>query len=158
MVLVPDEFAPQPAVPGVRFVRITAMGDEVLDAFLAMQSSAYSMAMANPAWRAMIQAGLRDGWMTAAALERGGVLVSGASLIIGAGVAELAGVGTLPAQRRRGLAADVCTRLLATYFDGGHDLCWLSAAERAEGTYRRLGFRGIGTQHNYGRPARVATG
>lgn len=65
------------------------------------------------------------------------------------GIAELAGVGTANAFRRRGVASSVSSALMADFFQTG-DAVWLSAGdETAEAVYRRLGFRTVGTQANY---------
>ena len=62
-------------------------------------------------------------------------------------VAEMAGVATLPTFRRRGIAADLCYRLLKRGFDQGLDLVWLSAADDAAvSLYLKLGFQRAGDQ------------
>lgn len=62
-------------------------------------------------------------------------------------VAEMAGVATLPAYRRRGIAAHLCHFLLEIGFGQGLELVWLSAAdERAVALYHTLGFRPSGEQ------------
>lgn len=73
---------------------------------------------------------------------------AGASLLLGADVAELAGVWTHPGWRHRGLARQVSHALLATAFDDGVALAWLSAAEGALRLYQALGFQRVGTQVN----------
>ena len=123
-----------------------------LTAFLRGQSVAYGGSGADGealAWLPSLLAGLERGTIMAAALELEGELVSGATLIFGGGVAELAGVWTEPRRRRQGLAFEVCRRLLADAFDRGLELGWLSAAEEGLGVYRRLGFERVGTQLNY---------
>jgi ribosomal protein S18 acetylase RimI-like enzyme len=156
MALGASDLAPAAPVPGTRFVMLGPGDGALLSAFLAMQGRAYGMPMtdADEGWYELMRAGLADGAIMAGALMRDGQVVSGASLLLGAGAAELAGVGTRPEGQRQGLASDACGRLLAAYFQAGHDLCWLSAAEGAEGVYRRLGFRTVGEQRNYGRPPR----
>jgi ribosomal protein S18 acetylase RimI-like enzyme len=67
-----------------------------------------------------------------------------------AGVAELAGVGTLAEFRRRGVAATLSSGLVRDHFARGGDLVWLSAGDAtAEAVYRRLGFRVVATHVNY---------
>jgi len=63
---------------------------------------------------------------------------------------ELAGVGTLPEFRRRGVAATVNSALVADHFRRGGELAWLSAGnEAAHGVYRKIGFHDAGVQLNY---------
>ena len=63
---------------------------------------------------------------------------------------ELVGVGTLPAFRRRGVAATVSSRVVADHFAAGGDIAWLSAGEAAaEAAYRKIGFKSAGVQANY---------
>lgn len=140
---------------GVRTVSLSAAGPDLVDAFLAMQGRAYGMdfAASDGGWRARLLEGLRDGSVIGSVQVAGEAVLSGAVLLLGGGSAELAGVATEPHLQGRGHARQACTALLARYFAAGNDLCWLSAAEGAEGLYRRLGFRRAGTQRNYGRPA-----
>lgn len=64
-----------------------------------------------------------------------------------AGVSELAGVGTRPAHRNRGVAAAVVARLLERAAGNGIDLVWLSPEdERAERIYARTGFALVGVE------------
>jgi predicted GNAT family acetyltransferase len=61
-------------------------------------------------------------------------------------VSEIAGVGTLPAARRRGLAAAVTSALVGDALGRGIDVVFLSAAdEDVARVYRRLGFEPIAT-------------
>jgi ribosomal protein S18 acetylase RimI-like enzyme len=156
MVLSPEAFFPRASEPGAAFVALSAEDDAAIDAFLAMQNRAYALAFeeADVGWRPILQEGLAAGTIMAGAIAVDGVIASGATLLVGGGAAELAGVGTVPESRRRGLAALACGRLLEAFFDGGGDLCWLSAAEDARGLYEQLGFRTVGEQRNYGRAPR----
>ena len=101
-------------------------------------------------WRTILRTGLSDGTIQAALARVDGEIVGGANLLIGGGAAELAGVGTLPAYRRRGIAAGLCYRLLADHFAQGHRVAWLSSTQDLRPLYDRLGFKRIGTQLNYG--------
>lgn len=61
-------------------------------------------------------------------------------------VAEIAGVATLPAARRRGLAAAVTAALSRSLLDAGTELVFLSAgSEEIARVYLRAGFRRAGT-------------
>jgi ribosomal protein S18 acetylase RimI-like enzyme len=120
--------------------------------FLALVAAAFDIAVERVlTWKPQLLVGLREGTVRAAALVHEGLFVAGATLQVGTGAGELAGVGTLPARRREGRASDLCSRLLESWFDEGHDLCWLSAGGGAQGLYERLGFHVVGTQLNYGR-------
>ena len=66
------------------------------------------------------------------------------------GNCELAGVGTLPDFRRRGIAAAVSSSLLAGHFAAGGDWAWLSAGDEiARALYAKVGFQDAGVQLNY---------
>lgn len=120
-------------VTGLRFHRLAA-GDPLIDAFLALQGQG--------GW---FTRGLADGAFRAGALLDGDAVACGAVLLPSG---ELAGVATPPRYRRRGLATDLCGRMIADAFERGDDLCWLSADESGLGVYRRLGFERVGTQVN----------
>jgi len=63
-----------------------------------------------------------------------------------AGVTEVVGVATLPAARRRGLAAAVTVALVEDALGRGCEVVFLSAGDEAVARiYRRLGFRDAGT-------------
>jgi ribosomal protein S18 acetylase RimI-like enzyme len=66
------------------------------------------------------------------------------------GICELVGVATLPAWRRRGVAATLCSFLVKDHFERGGDLVWLSAGDAiAQATYERIGFRLVDSRLNY---------
>ncbi|HEY9710701.1 MAG TPA: GNAT family N-acetyltransferase [Oculatellaceae cyanobacterium] len=66
------------------------------------------------------------------------------------GICELVGVATLPALRRRGVAATLCTFLVKDHFQGGGELVWLSAGDAiAQATYERIGFHLVDSRLNY---------
>lgn len=74
-----------------------------------------------------------------------GSLASGMAMRVG-DVAEIAGVATLPAARRRGLGAAVTATLARELLAAGTDLVFLSAgSEDIARVYLRVGFRRIGT-------------
>ncbi|MEU5535652.1 GNAT family N-acetyltransferase [Streptomyces sp. NPDC020362] len=63
------------------------------------------------------------------------------------GTAELAGVGTRPAYRGRGIAASVTAALAGTAFHGGALSVWLEySGEGSRRVYERVGFRPAGTR------------
>ncbi|MFC8850599.1 MULTISPECIES: GNAT family N-acetyltransferase [unclassified Micromonospora] len=74
-----------------------------------------------------------------------GALASGMAMRVG-DTAEIAGVATLPAARRRGLGAAVTATLAHALRAAGTDLVFLSAgSEDIARVYVRVGFRRIGT-------------
>lgn len=96
--------------------------------------------------------------IVAAITDEDGRMIAGGSLIgatppPGSGVrpvAELAGVWTAMAWRRRGLATRTAAALLGGFLAGGRSLVWLSAeTERTAALYARLGFRPVGRQHTF---------
>jgi len=69
-------------------------------------------------------------------------------------VAELAGVATSPALRRRGVAATLTSFLTDQLFAAGGTLAWLSAGDAAaQAVYERVGFAVVDTRLNYIEPA-----
>ncbi|MEH1169096.1 GNAT family N-acetyltransferase [Micromonospora sp. CPCC 205539] len=74
-----------------------------------------------------------------------GALASGMAMRVD-DVAEIAGVATLPAARRRGLGAELTATLARELLAAGTDLVFLSAgSEDIARVYLRVGFRRIGT-------------
>ncbi|MFI7062227.1 GNAT family N-acetyltransferase [Kribbella sp. NPDC050124] len=83
--------------------------------------------------------------VSAAAFTDDGMVASGQHQPVGT-TTEIVGVGTLPAMRRRGLAAAVTSTLAEHAFANGIDLILLSAETRAvAAVYERVGFHRIGT-------------
>lgn len=135
-----------------RFALLGADDASGLDALVALQAEAFGMPLPTvQAWQPSLEAGLADGMVMAGIVRVGGLAAAGATLLVGGDVAELAGVATLPALRRRGLAAWACGELMARYFARGGALCWLSAEPQAQALYAGLGFEVVGTQLNVGR-------
>ncbi|WP_406105081.1 GNAT family N-acetyltransferase [Micromonospora globbae] len=80
-----------------------------------------------------------------AATPAEGALASGMAMRVD-DVAEIAGVGTLPVARRRGLGAAVTATLARELLAAGTDLVFLSAgSEEIARVYLRVGFRRVGT-------------
>jgi len=131
--------------------RLTAHDKEALASALRQQSIAYGGLGDDTAlvWLEGMLAGLKTEALLVSVLELEGVFVSGASIQIGGGVGELAGVWTHPDFQRQGLAFELCLQLLEDYFKS-YELCWLSAAEAAERLYQNLGFETLATHLNYG--------
>jgi ribosomal protein S18 acetylase RimI-like enzyme len=153
---------PAPAPPGAE-VRVMPAGAPDLAALRAVASLAFGeagtavgptgaseLASATDAVTAASVADLRArmrGRLTvlAAAYDAGGPLSVGSHQPVG-GVTEIAGVGTLPAARRRGLAAAVTSALVRDALEHDIDVVFLSAAdEDVARIYRRLGFTPVAT-------------
>jgi ribosomal protein S18 acetylase RimI-like enzyme len=94
----------------------------------------------------MLRDRLRSGQsVLAAAFGPEGPVAAGSYQAAG-GVAEITGVGVLPAQRRQGLGAAVTATLADAARERGADVVFLSATDEAVArVYGRLGFRGLGT-------------
>jgi ribosomal protein S18 acetylase RimI-like enzyme len=81
----------------------------------------------------------------AAAAGPNGPLAAGSYQLVD-GVAEITGIGVLPASRRRGLGAAVTHALAADAVRRGAQVVFLSATDHGVARiYQRLGFRDIGT-------------
>ena len=95
---------------------------------------------------AMLRERLRSGQsVLAAAFGPDGPVAAGSCQAMD-GVAEITGVGVLPAERRRGLGAAVTAALAADALDRGVQTVFLSASDQAVArVYARIGFRQIGT-------------
>ncbi len=94
--------------------------------------------------------GLASGRMRAALARVDGIAAGGAYTVGDAAICELAGVGTLPEFRRKGVASCASSALMAEHFKEPGTLVWLSAGDDvAKAVYERLGFRLLSTQMNY---------
>jgi len=162
LVLDPAAWYPAPPPPGVEVLIVTA-GAPDLAALRAVASLAFgepgtavgptgsselpsATDAVTDASVADVRARIRSGLtVLAAAYDAGGPLSVGSHQPVG-GVTEIAGVGTLPAARRRGLAAAVTSALVRTALDSRVDVVFLSAAdEDVARVYRRLGFVAVAT-------------
>ncbi len=161
MVLAGPVQAP-PLPPGVT-VRVVAPEDAELDRIWAVPAVAFGhpgTATGEPGVAerdkiaadhdggtiAMLRERLRSGQsVLAAAFGPDGPVAAGSWQTVG-GVAEITGVGVLPAERRRGLGAAVTAALAVDALDRGVRTVFLSASDEAVARiYARIGFREIGT-------------
>jgi len=125
--------------------------EDALDPAIAAQRRAFGLEDAAPSEveRALLRGWLaRGGAFVVAEGPEGEVLGAGGHLPL-AGVSEVAGIGTVPEHRRRGVAGAVSSALVADAFARGCEVVFLTAGnEPAERLYRRLGFapaaRGMG--------------
>jgi GNAT superfamily N-acetyltransferase len=164
MAAAPDEVI-LPAVPGVA-LRVVGSDERALLDARAVADVAFEFggceigapgarqrdeaaARLGPELVAHLQARARAGLTVTAVAESptDGALAVGSYQPIGA-VAEIVGVGTLPAARRRGLAGAL-TALLARHarHSGVRTLVLSAENEDVGHIYRRTGFRRIGTTH-----------
>jgi GNAT superfamily N-acetyltransferase len=76
--------------------------------------------------------------------------VAAAALFVGAGVAGIYNVCTVPEARGRGIGAAVTAVALDAAVDAGHDLAVLGASDMGYSVYRRLGFREVSRLRSFG--------
>ena len=89
---------------------------------------------------------LADGTLTSVLAFREGRPVGVASMVLAGDVAEIVGVGTLPDQRRRGIAAVTTGAVVEHARRRGAEVAFLSAADdHVARLYGALGFRRIAT-------------
>ncbi|MEU8778472.1 GNAT family N-acetyltransferase [Streptomyces sp. NPDC048606] len=129
-------------VPALAFAAPgTALGEAGPDALAA--------ALADPTTaerRDRVAQMLADGRTAMAAAVRDGVVLCSGQYNPVGDVAEIVGVGTLPAARRQGLALGVTAALVAAARAGGARTVFLSAGdEDVARIYGRAGFRRVGT-------------
>ena len=151
-----------PSVPPGITVRVVAPEDQELDRIWAVPAVAFghpgtAAGEAGEAERdkiaadhdggmiAMLRERLRSGQaVLAAAFGADGPLAAGSCQAVD-GVAEITGVGVLPAARRQGLGAAVTALLARDAIERGVDTVFLSASDDAVArVYVRVGFREIG--------------
>ncbi len=95
---------------------------------------------------AIIRSKIRRHVLATVVAEDDSGIVGGGSHNPRNGVTELAGIATLPTHRRRGIAAMVAAHLVADAFEGGVELCFLSAeTEAVARIYQKVGFVGVAT-------------
>ncbi|MCA9835396.1 MAG: GNAT family N-acetyltransferase [Trueperaceae bacterium] len=150
MVLEAETFQSNKTKPKGTYLRLFEKDKHQIETALRRQSLAYGGTGDDSAliWLPNVLKGLEQNTVMFAVLETDG-FASGASIQIGGGIGELAGVWTHPEQQKRGYAYELCHHLIEDYFKEGYDLLWLSAAEGAQRLYEKLGFSPLGTQLNY---------
>ncbi len=139
-VVTPESFHPE--CSSIAEVRpITLVEAQPVDAVLA---AAYG---GNPAEAtgAMLRGMLERGACVIAAFVDGKPVASGGHSPVGQ-TTEVAGIGTAPEWRRKGLAGAITTALVADAFARGCTCVFLSAADESVArVYGRLGFERVGT-------------
>jgi ribosomal protein S18 acetylase RimI-like enzyme len=153
----PDDLAPPDPVPGLSLEPIDAGSpDGLLDLFLSVQQTSFEPERAGPASageREHLRRRLRLGACRSVLARLDGVPAGAGSAQPAPGVAEVAGIGTLPAFRGRGVGSAVTARLAGDLFASGTVFAWLTAgSDAAARIYRLLGFRPLDAfQRNHGR-------
>jgi ribosomal protein S18 acetylase RimI-like enzyme len=129
------------SVPGVAFAH---PGTQVGEANVTERDKV--AANYDPATVEMLRVRLRAGQSVLAAARGPSGPLGAGSYQLADGVAEITGIGVLPASRRRGLGAAVTYALAAHARARGASVVFLSASDAAVARiYARLGFREIGT-------------
>jgi ribosomal protein S18 acetylase RimI-like enzyme len=155
MICTPDSLR-RFAAPGVA-VRFLAADESAatLAATMALQSESFGGSSELPATGEVerLRSQLRAGTLCYALATLDGVPAGAGSTAPIDGVAEVAGVATSPAQRRRGVAATLTSFLAEQLFAAGGTLAWLSAGDSgAQAAYERVGFAVLDTRLNYIEP------
>jgi ribosomal protein S18 acetylase RimI-like enzyme len=153
----PGGLATPGPVPGLTLEPLDADSpDGLVELFLGVQHEAFEPGKArepSAAERGGLRSRMRLGAIRCLFARVDGAPAGAGSSLPAAGVAEIAGIGTLTRFRARGIGAAVTARLVTDLFEAGTGLAWLtSGSEAAERVYRRLGFQPLGVfQRNHGR-------
>jgi ribosomal protein S18 acetylase RimI-like enzyme len=153
----PAELVPPVAVPGLSFEPVDSDApDALIETFLDVQHAAFEPgAPREPSAddRSQLRTRMRLGAIRCLLARRDGIPAGAGSALPSSLSAEIAGIGTPPEFRARGIGSAVTARLTSGLFADGIGLAWLTAGgEAAERVYRRLGFRPLGAfQRNHGR-------
>jgi ribosomal protein S18 acetylase RimI-like enzyme len=125
---------------------VVPTSDHDLYAMAAVQAEAYGEELPDPGIAADRRRALDDGSLAMVARDRQAKIVAAGSCSpIYDGLSEVAGIGVIRAQRRRGIATALAQRLAFELMTRGADLPWLMAAGDSEQqAYERAGFVVIG--------------
>ncbi len=153
MLCTPVDFQPYQVSPVQVQLLSTASDTGTLTAYLSVQNQGFDYNAAEPPTPkeiAELREQLQTGSMRCALASLDGIPAGIGVTLPLLGICELAGVATLPALRRRGVAATLSSFLVKDHFQGGGDLVWLSAGDAiAQATYERIGFRRVDSRLNY---------
>jgi hypothetical protein len=153
----PADLTPPGSVPGLSLEALEAGSpDALVELFLVVQSDSFEPGKTHEpsaGERGQLRTRMRLGGIRCLLARLDGVPAGAGCALPAAGTAEIAGIGTLPRFRARGIGSAVTARLAADLFATGTDLAWLTAGSDAAGRiYRRIGFRELGAfQRNHGR-------
>ncbi len=161
MVCTPETFRPAPPVPGLAItqVRRESLLHEALE-LLAAQRRGFDPAEARPVTEAEAAEFLHglDGTGAFVARLDGEPVAAGMHAEPLDGVAEVFGLATLEAFRRRGVATTLTAHIAAHVFAAGAQVACLTAAdERAGRVYERVGFQPYATMLAYSANARSSS-
>lgn len=146
MVVTRETFRPETSVIAeirrIRMEETRAVSDVVHEAFLEYNPEPDAAEKERPDF---FRSSLERGAGVYAAFVEGRPVAGGVHSPIG-DTTEVAGIGTLPAFRRRGIAGALTSALVADTYDRGCECVFLSAAdESVQRVYARIGFEKIGT-------------
>ena len=146
--------------PGITIRHLAATDpDELLRQFIRTQALAFgegsARGRARPADLGRKREDLLAGAQRCCLGFVGGEAAGAGSSLVAGDTCEIAGIGTLPRWRGRGVASAIVGALVREHFQKGGNLAWLSAAdERAGSVYRGIGFHPTGAlQATCDRPA-----
>lgn len=151
-----EEFQPAAPAPGISLERLDdGSPEELVGLFLRVQQRSFEPDTAREPTageREQLRSRLALGAIRCLLARIDGEPAGAGSSLPAGAIAEIAGIGTLPAFRARGVGAAVTSRLVTDLFAGGTELAWLTAGSDAAGrVYHRLGFRELGAfQRNHG--------
>jgi ribosomal protein S18 acetylase RimI-like enzyme len=140
------------ASPSVQVTPLDPADAALLKTFLAVQIEGFANGTQHVAAVDVerLARQLRERWRFGVLGTVVGAPVGTAELTPTGQIGEIVGVATLPTHRRRGVAATLCSYLVAEFFDHGGETCWLSAAnDEARKVYEKIGFRVVGALRNY---------
>jgi ribosomal protein S18 acetylase RimI-like enzyme len=153
----PADLVPAAAVSGLSLEPLDAGSpDDLVQVFLGVQEESFEPGKPrgiSAADRAQLRSRMRLGALRCLLARLDGVPAGAGNALPAAGFAEIAGIGTLPRFRARGIGSAVTARLAADLFATGTGTAWLTAGgEPAARIYRRLGFLPLDAfQRNHGR-------
>jgi ribosomal protein S18 acetylase RimI-like enzyme len=157
MVCTPATYRPAPAVTGLESMLLTPYSPAAdIRAFIEVQHRAYDDDLPGPVSddRVAEFRQRREGTGHAYLARLDGVpSCVGAYMSPVDGLTEIAGIGTLPEYRRRGLASALTARAAVDAFAGEVEIAFLNAADaRAGRVYERIGFTPYATGLAYAVP------
>jgi GNAT superfamily N-acetyltransferase len=153
----PADLALPGSVPGLSLEPLDAGSpDDLVELFLGVQHDSFEPGKTrepSAGEREQLRSRMRLGAHRCLLARLDGVPAGAGSSLPGTGIAEVAGIGTLPRFRARGIGSAVTARLAADLFATGTAMAWLTAgSEEAARIYRQLGFRALDVfQCNHGR-------
>ena len=157
MVCTPATYRPAPAIPGLEIVLLTPDSQAAdIRAYIEVQHQAYDEELTGPINDERIAEfrQRREGTGHAYLARLDGVpSCVGAYISPVDGLTEIAGIGTLPEYRRRGLASALTARATEDAFAGGVEIAFMTAADaRAGRVYEGIGFTAYATGLAYAVP------